>query len=97
MAKVQTAPTGRTSLLTLQQASAQTGVPYTSIRDLVLQGHLPRVQLGQPTHLGQAIGSRSLHRELHREPLRRQRPGAAQLATEALGVCERGGSHSWIA
>lgn len=33
-------------LLTLQQAAAETGVPYTSVRKLVLEGHLPRVQLG---------------------------------------------------
>ena len=33
-------------LLTLQQASAETGVPYTSVRKLVLDGHLARVQLG---------------------------------------------------
>lgn len=33
-------------LLTLQQAAAESGVPYTSVRKLVLQGHLPRVQLG---------------------------------------------------
>ena len=33
-------------LLTLQQAAAETGVPYTSVRKLVIDGHLPRVQLG---------------------------------------------------
>jgi len=33
-------------LWTLQQAAAETGVPYTSIRKLVIEGHLPRVQLG---------------------------------------------------
>lgn len=33
-------------LLTLQQASAETGVPYNSMRKLVLTGHLPKVQLG---------------------------------------------------
>jgi len=33
-------------LLTLQQASAETGVPYSSVRRLVLDGHLARVQLG---------------------------------------------------
>ena len=33
-------------LLTLQQASAEIGVPYTSVRKLVLDGHLARVQLG---------------------------------------------------
>jgi excisionase family DNA binding protein len=33
-------------LLTLQQAAAETGVPYTSVRKLVLDGHLARVQLG---------------------------------------------------
>ena len=38
---------GRQSvLLTLQQASEHTGVPYTSVRKLVLDGHLARVQLG---------------------------------------------------
>jgi excisionase family DNA binding protein len=42
-----TTTTGRQPLLlTLQQAAAETGVPYTSIRKLVLEGHLPRVQLG---------------------------------------------------
>jgi len=34
------------TLLTLQQAAAETGVPYTSVRKLVLDGHLPKVQLG---------------------------------------------------
>jgi len=33
-------------LLTLQQAAAETGVPYTSVRKLVIDGYLPRVQLG---------------------------------------------------
>lgn len=33
-------------LMTLQQAALETGVPYTSVRKLVLDGHLPRVQLG---------------------------------------------------
>jgi excisionase family DNA binding protein len=33
-------------LVTLQQAADYSGVPYTSIRKLVLEGHLPRVQLG---------------------------------------------------
>jgi hypothetical protein len=36
----------RTTLQTLQQGAAEHGVPYTTLRDLVLQGHLPRVQLG---------------------------------------------------
>lgn len=35
-----------TVLLTLQQAAAESGVPYTSLRKLVLTGHLPRVHLG---------------------------------------------------
>jgi hypothetical protein len=35
-----------TLLLTLQDASAQYGPPYTSLRDLVLEGALPRVTLG---------------------------------------------------
>jgi len=34
------------TLCTLQQGAAETGVPYTSLRKLVLDGHLPRVQLG---------------------------------------------------
>jgi hypothetical protein len=38
----------RTSkLVTLQQASAETGVPYASLRELVIGGHLQRVQLGE--------------------------------------------------
>jgi excisionase family DNA binding protein len=42
-----TAAAGRQPmLLTLQQAAAETGVPYTSVRKLVLDGYLPRVQLG---------------------------------------------------
>lgn len=36
----------RTALVSLQDASAQYGPPYTSLRDLVIQGHLKRVQLG---------------------------------------------------
>ncbi len=38
--------TARAKLLTLQQASEEFGPPYTSLRDLVIQGHLPSVQLG---------------------------------------------------
>jgi excisionase family DNA binding protein len=34
-------------LLTLQQAAELTGVPYTSVRKLVLDGHLRKVQLGE--------------------------------------------------
>jgi hypothetical protein len=37
---------GRTALVTLQAASEEYGPPYTSLRDLVLQGYLNRVQLG---------------------------------------------------
>lgn len=33
-------------LLTLQQAHAEFGPPYTSLRDLVMRGHLPAVRLG---------------------------------------------------
>jgi hypothetical protein len=33
-------------LITLQDASATYGPPYTSLRDLVLEGYLKRVQLG---------------------------------------------------
>lgn len=42
MAKANDEPT----LTTLQDAAEKTGVPYTSLRDLVLQGHLPTVKLG---------------------------------------------------
>lgn len=38
--------TSKSTLLTLQAAAEETSIPYTSLRDLVLQGHLPRVQLG---------------------------------------------------
>jgi len=41
-----TANGGRTALVSLQDAAAEYGPPYTSLRDLVIQGHLPRVQLG---------------------------------------------------
>jgi hypothetical protein len=34
------------ALWTLQQASEDTGVPYSSLRKLVMDGHLARVQLG---------------------------------------------------
>lgn len=37
---------GPTALVTLQDASAEYGPPYTSLRDLVIQGHLKKVQLG---------------------------------------------------
>lgn len=40
-----TAP-GKARLITLQQASAEYGPPYTSLRDLVRRGHLASVQLG---------------------------------------------------
>jgi hypothetical protein len=32
-------------LMTLQEASAEYGPPYTSLRDLVMRGHLPAVRL----------------------------------------------------
>lgn len=37
----------RGALLTLQGAAQLSGAPYTSLRDLVLQGHLKRVVLGE--------------------------------------------------
>jgi excisionase family DNA binding protein len=37
---------GNARLLTLQQASREFGPPYTSLRDLVIRGHLPGVRLG---------------------------------------------------
>ncbi len=36
----------RPALITLQDAATEYGPPYTSLRDLVIRGHLPRVQLG---------------------------------------------------
>jgi hypothetical protein len=36
----------RTALITLQDCESEYGPPYTSWRDLVIEGHLPRVQLG---------------------------------------------------
>jgi hypothetical protein len=36
----------RPTLATLQQLATESGVPYTSVRKLVVDGHLPRVQLG---------------------------------------------------
>ena len=38
--------TSRTVLVTLQDASKEYGPPYTSLRDLVIRGHLPGVRLG---------------------------------------------------
>jgi hypothetical protein len=46
MAKNTTGRATPTTLVTLQRAAAETGAPYTSLRDLVIQGHLRRVQLG---------------------------------------------------
>jgi hypothetical protein len=34
------------SLWTLQQASEESGIPYSSLRKLIIDGHLARVQLG---------------------------------------------------
>ena len=33
-------------LMTLQQAATESGMPYTSLRKLVVDGYLARVQLG---------------------------------------------------
>lgn len=38
--------TAKTALMTLQQIREESGVPYSSVRELVLEGHLPRVNLG---------------------------------------------------
>jgi len=46
MAKKKAESNARTTLQTLQDGAAEHGVPYTTLRDLVIQGHLPRVQLG---------------------------------------------------
>ena len=40
------AATAKTRLVTLRTASKEWGVPYTSLRDLVIRGHLPRIRLG---------------------------------------------------
>lgn len=37
---------GPACLISLQQASAEFGPPYTSLRDLVLRGQLPSVRFG---------------------------------------------------
>ena len=34
------------TLCTLQKGSEETGIPYASLRRLVIDGHLPRVRLG---------------------------------------------------
>jgi len=36
----------RATLVTLQQASKESGIPYNSVRDLVVNGHLRRVHIG---------------------------------------------------
>jgi len=36
----------KTTLMTLRQITEESGVPYSSVRELVLEGHLPRVTLG---------------------------------------------------
>ena len=46
MSRKQTDGGHGTALVTLQDAHEEYGPPYTSLRDLVIQGHLPRVQLG---------------------------------------------------
>ena len=38
-------------LLTLQQASAEYGPPYSSLRDLLIRGDLPAVKLGNSRRL----------------------------------------------
>jgi len=43
---IETPKVSKTSLMTLQQASRESGVPYMSVRHLVKKGHLPSVQLG---------------------------------------------------
>ena len=37
---------GKSVLVTLQDASKEYGPPYTTLRDLIVRGHLERVQLG---------------------------------------------------
>lgn len=46
----QATPT-KTKLASLQQLEAEYGVPYRSLRDLVLRGFLPRVQLGDSVRI----------------------------------------------
>lgn len=55
---------GLTKLVTLQQASKETGVPYTTLRDLVLRGLLPCVRLGDTRRLW--IKARDLELLIHR-------------------------------
>jgi hypothetical protein len=42
---------GPTKLMTLQQAHQEYGPPYTSLRDLVVEGTLPSVRLGSSTRI----------------------------------------------
>ena len=42
---------GRAKLITLQDASEEYGPPYTTLRDLIVRGHLERVQLGDSKRL----------------------------------------------
>jgi hypothetical protein len=44
-------PAARSTLATLQQLSKESGVPYASVRKLVLEGEVPRVQLGTSRRL----------------------------------------------
>ena len=48
-----TTPRPRTQprLLTLQRLSEELGLPYTSARDLVIRGFLPKVTLGDSTRI----------------------------------------------
>ena len=46
MSEQRSAAATASRLLTLQQASREYGPPYTSLRDLVIRGHLPGVRLG---------------------------------------------------
>ena len=41
-----TVAAAKTVLLTLQETSSETGIPYSSVRLLCAEGHLPMVRLG---------------------------------------------------
>jgi hypothetical protein len=51
---------------TLQDAAAETGVPYTSLRDLVLSGALKRVQLGDSRRIW--VRASDLERLINEQP-----------------------------
>ena len=72
-------------LMTLREAATRTGVPYNSLRELVLEGHLPCVKLGSGRRvwLKRSDFDRLIERSTRRAPkplVRRRRPGVSREA-----------------